>query len=343
MKEKVVIGMSGGVDSSAAALILKENGYDVTGVMLRLTDNDGTAEKDAERVAKEIGIDFVTVDLREKFRNDVIGYFINEYLKGATPNPCVMCNKMIKFGAMWDIARSMGIGKIATGHYVKTVEKDGRTMLCRSKSGKDQSYFLSYLTNEQLKNTLFPLCDMEKEEIRQKARQAGLSVSEKKDSQEICFIPDDDYVSFICERLGTEPKPGDFVDTRGNVIGRHNGVLRYTVGQRKGLGAFGKPMFVTRIDVDSNRVVLGENGEQYSKGLIAENLNWLAFDTPPEHFRAKVKVRFKAKPVDAEVLVEGDTVRVIFDESERSVTPGQTAVFCDDEYIIGAGRIKTQI
>lgn len=344
MKEKIVIGMSGGVDSSAAALILKESGYDVLGLTLRLTPFDSfDAEKDARAVAETIGISHEVLDLRDVFDREVVEYFANEYLSGATPNPCVVCNQKIKFGAMMEAARRMGAKKIATGHYVRTVDTGDRMLLCRSKSGKDQSYFLSHLSQEQLRSALFPLCDMEKEDIREKARQAGLSVADKKDSQEICFIPNDDYVSFLCERRKITPESGDFIDTKGNVIGRHGGVLRYTVGQRKGLGAFGKPMFVTAIDPLNNRVVLGENGEQYSVGMTVEKLNWISFGTPPKSFRAKVKVRFRATPADALIKICGDEATVIFDEPERSVTPGQTAVFCDDDFVIGAGRIKTQI
>ena len=343
MHEKIVIGMSGGVDSSVAAMLLRDEGYDVLGVTLLLTPA-GTPDgaRDAEKVAAYLGIEHRTVDLRETFREKVIDYFADEYLRGATPNPCVRCNAEIKFGAMLRYAESEGASCVATGHYARTQERNGRCCLLRSDSAKDQSYFLSMLRQEQLRAAMFPIAGMEKADLRALARENGLPVAEKKDSQEVCFIPDNDYVSYICTYRGIEPQAGDFVDTDGNVLGRHKGIFCYTVGQRKGLGAFGKPMFVTAIDPLNGRVILGENGQQYAAGLRASGMNWIAFETPPASFRCKVKIRFRAEPADATAEVAGDTVRVRFDEPQRSVTPGQTVVFYDGDLVLGGGRIDSQ-
>jgi tRNA-specific 2-thiouridylase len=240
-------------------------------------------------------------------------------------------------------AQSLGAEKIATGHYARTEQRGGRTMLLRADSRKDQSYFLCKLQQEQLSAAVFPIAGYEKDALRDLAEKAGLPVARKKDSQDVCFIPDNDYVSFLCRTCGLTPQPGDFVDTEGNVLGRHQGILRYTIGQRKGLGAFGKPMFVTSIDLVHNRVVLGEDGRQYAAGLIADDLNWIAFDSPAESFRCEARIRFRAAPASAEVQLCGDTVRVLFDKPQRSVTPGQTVAFYDGDVVLGGGTIRSAL
>ena len=342
MREKVAVGMSGGVDSSVAAMLLRDAGYDVVGITLSLTphstENDAA---DAKRVADMLGIEHHTVDLRDVFRETIIEPFCSCYLRGQTPNPCVLCNRTIKFGAMLQFAQSLGAQKIATGHYAQTKREGGRTLLLRAQSRKDQSYFLCMLTQAQLAAAVFPVSGYEKDDLRLLAEKAGLPVARKKDSQDVCFIPDNDYAAFLMHTCKTQPQPGDFVDTDGNVIGRHQGILHYTVGQRKGLGAFGKPMFVTHIDPLRNRVVLGEEGKQYAGGLVADSLNWIAFEKPGETFRCEVRIRFRASPAPATVTVRNETACVVFDEPQRSVTPGQTVAFYDGDVVLGGGTIQS--
>lgn len=339
--KKIAIGLSGGVDSASAAHLLLEKGYDVTGIIMRLKpDNLADADIcDAQRIADCLGIELHVVDRRDFFKENVIGPFVSEYKNARTPNPCVECNSIIKFGAMLDYALEIGCDGIATGHYAKTEENGGRYLLKKSESPKDQSYFLYRLTQHQLSHTVFPLEGLEKHEIREIALKAGLPVAEKGDSREICFVPDDDYIAYLSSLGVTSPK-GNFVDINGNILGTHNGIINYTIGQRKGLGAFGKPMFVTGISAESNTVTIGENGSQYSRGLVADRLNFIPFDNLTEPMRAQVKIRFRARPEAATVTPNGDgTVTVVFDEPQRSVTPGQSAVFYDGDVVVGGGRI----
>ncbi len=339
--KKIAIGLSGGVDSAAAAYLLLEKGYDVTGIILRLKpDSLADADiSDAQRIADSLGIELRVLDRREFFKKNVIDPFVSEYLAARTPNPCVECNKTIKFGAMLDYALEIGCDGIATGHYAEIKESDGRFLLMKSQSPKDQSYFLYRLNQHQLSRTLFPLEGLEKTEIREIAEKAGLPVAEKGDSQEICFIPNDDYISYLASLGVTSPK-GDFIDINGNILGTHNGIINYTIGQRKGLGAFGKPMFVTGISAENNTVTIGENGTQYSIGLVADRLNFIPFDNLNQPIRADVKIRFRAKPAPATLTPTDDgRISVVFDEPQRSVTPGQSAVFYDGNTVIGGGRI----
>ncbi len=339
--KKIAIGLSGGVDSAVAAYLLLEKGYDVTGIILRLKPESlADADiSDAQKIADRLGIELRVLDRREYFKKNVIDPFVSEYLSARTPNPCIECNSTVKFGTMLDYALEIGCDGIATGHYAKIEESDGRFLLKKSQSPKDQSYFLYRLNQHQLLHTVFPLEGLEKNEIREIASKAGLPVAEKGDSQEICFVPNDDYISYLASLGITSPK-GDFVDINGNVLGTHNGIINYTVGQRKGLGAFGKPMFVTGISAESNTVTIGENGTQYSRGLVADRLNFIAFDSLNEPIRATVKIRFRARPETAAVTPNGDgTVSVVFDEPQRSVTPGQSAVFYNGDTVIGGGRI----
>ena len=300
--KKIAIGLSGGVDSSAAALLLLEQGHDVTGIILRLKpDNFADADiADAQKIADCLGIELKVLDRRDYFKNAVIDPFISEYLSARTPNPCVECNSAVKFGTMLDYALRIGCDGIATGHYAKIEEHNGRFLLKRSESQKDQSYFLYRLTQHQLSKSIFPLEGMEKSLIREKAEKAGLPVAKKGDSQEICFIPDDDYIAYLASLGITSPK-GNFVDINGNVLGEHSGVINYTIGQRKGQGAFGKPMFVTSMNAESNTVTIGENGSQYGIGFVADRLNFIPFDKLSEPVRADVKIRFKAKEQPAEI------------------------------------------
>lgn len=342
MRERIAVGMSGGVDSSAAAMLLRDAGYDVVGITLSLTPDSTQADAlDAIRVAQMLGIEHHVLDLRDLFRTQVIEPFCRSYLHGQTPNPCVLCNPVIKFGAMLQYAQSLGASRIATGHYARTERRSDRTLLLRASSRKDQSYFLCMLRQEQLGAAVFPVAGYEKDALRELAETAGLPVAHKKDSQDVCFIPDNDYVSFVCRRCDLTPQEGDFVDAEGHVLGRHQGILRYTVGQRKGLGAFGKPMFVTRIDPEHNRVVLGEEGSQYAGSLIADGFNWIAFDKPAQSFRCEARIRFRASPASATVQVCDDSVRIRFDEPQRSVTPGQTVALYDGDVVLGGGTIRS--
>ena len=343
--KKIAIGLSGGVDSSTAASLLLQQGYDVTGIILRLKpDNLADSDiADAQRIADALGIELHVVDRREIFRKKVIEPFVSEYLHARTPNPCVECNAAIKFGAMLDYALEIGCDGIATGHYARIEENNGRYLLKRSESAKDQSYFLYRLNQFQLSHAMFPLEGMEKEKIREIAEKANLPVAQKRDSQEICFVPDDDYIAYL-SAMGISSPKGSFIDKNGNILGTHNGIINYTIGQRKGLGAFGKPMFVTGINAENNTVTIGENGSQYSRGLIADKMNFIAFEELSEPIRADVKIRFRAKEQPATVTPNGDgTVTVIFDEPQRSVTPGQGAVMYDGNTLLGGGRIIKSI
>lgn len=339
--KKIAVGLSGGVDSSAAAHILLEQGYDVMGIILRLKPENAADSDiaDAQRIADCLGIELRVLDRRDFFKKSVIDPFVAEYLAARTPNPCVECNYAIKFGAMLDYALENGCDGIATGHYAKIDENNGRFLLKRSESAKDQSYFLHRLNQFQLSHSIFPLEGMEKSLIREKAEKAGIHVAEKRDSQEICFVPNDDYIAYLSS-LGISSPKGSFVDKSGNILGEHNGIINYTIGQRKGLGAFGKPMFVTGISAENNTVTIGENGSQYSRGLIADRMNWIAFDKLEEPLRADVKIRFRAKEQPALITPNSDgTVTVIFDEPQRSITPGQSAVAYDGNTVLGGGRI----
>ena len=343
--KKIAIGLSGGVDSSTAASLLLQQGYDVTGIILRLKpDNLADSDiADAQRIADALGIELHVVDRREIFRKKVIELFVSEYLHARTPNPCVECNAAIKFGAMLDYALEIGCDGIATGHYARIEENNVRYLLKRSESAKDQSYFLYRLNQFQLSHAMFPLEGMEKEKIREIAEKANLPVAQKRDSQEICFVPDDDYIAYL-SAMGISSPKGSFIDKSGNILGTHNGIINYTIGQRKGLGAFGKPMFVTGINAENNTVTIGENGSQYSRGLVADKMNFIAFEELTETIRADVKIRFRAKEQPATVTPNGDgTVTVIFDEPQRSVTPGQGAVMYDGNTLLGGGRIIKSI
>lgn len=357
MAKRVVIGMSGGVDSSAAAACLKEQGYEVIGVTMRLWDGENingsiaestccslSAVEDARYVCAKLDIEYHVLDFRAEFSEHVIDYFVNEYINGRTPNPCIACNKFLKFDAMAKKARILNADYIATGHYAKTEydENSGRYLLRRAKAAaKDQTYALYNLSQKQLSNLLLPLGEFEsKAEVRSYAEGLGLITAAKPDSQEICFVPDNDYVSFIKRRIGTLPKEGNFVSTSGEILGRHKGIVNYTVGQRKGLGiAFGKPMFVVRIDAARSEVVLGEQGSEFSDTLYAERPNFIPFDTIAAPIRVEAKVRYSAKPAAATASMEGDRLKLVFDEPQRAITPGQAVVLYNGDLVLGGATI----
>ena len=354
MSKKILLGMSGGVDSSVAALLLQRQGYEVTGVTMRLRPDEYMCTSqsggccslddidDARRVCYRLGIEHLVMNFTEEFERDVIEPFAKDYQAGRTPNPCINCNRYLQFEEMLRRAQQLGFDAVATGHYaIVRQNQNGRWLLYRSPAGKDQSYVLYSMTQRQLAHTLFPLGELEKPEVRRMAQEAGLPVAKKPDSQEICFVENKDYAGFIRRYTGKEPPAGDFVDAGGRVLGRHKGITHYTVGQRKGLGvSFPQPMYVNAIDAGHNRIVLGPEGSQYASELAAGDLNWIAFDEPPVELHVQAKVRYQARPAAARVLPDGEEkVRVLFDEPQRAVTPGQAVVFYQDDLVVGGGTI----
>ncbi len=357
-KGKVMLGMSGGVDSSVAAAILLEKGYEVFGVTMQIwpdmdserKKNEGgccslSAVDDARRVADKLGIAYYVLNFKDVFKEKVIDYFTDEYVNGRTPNPCIACNRYVKFEALLQKAVSMGMDFVATGHYAR-IEYDAsiqRYLLKKSATeSKDQTYALYTLTQDQLSRTLMPIGDFTKDKVREIARDIGLTVASKPDSQEICFVEDNDYGRFICENTEYKAVPGNFTDTSGKILGRHKGIIHYTIGQRKGLGiTFGKPMFVVEIDELTNTVVLGDGSEVFSDSLIASDLNYIAVDKLEEPRRVKAKIRYSAKEADALIIpAEEGRVEVRFDVPQRAVTPGQSIVFYEGDTVVGGGIIE---
>ncbi|MCD8391485.1 MAG: tRNA 2-thiouridine(34) synthase MnmA [Firmicutes bacterium] len=337
--KSVLIGMSGGVDSSVAAALLKEQGYNVIGASMNLWSE--SVLDDAKKVCDFLDIEFRALDFRAMFRDKVVEYFVNSYESGQTPNPCVVCNKYLKFGAMLDYALDNGIDYIATGHYAKiTKNENGIYELKTSDAAKkDQTYFLYNLTQHQLSHTLMPLGEYNKSEVRAVAAKLSLPAANKPDSEDICFVEDGDYAGFIRAYSGKPPVPGDIKDTLGNVIGKHNGLIYYTIGQRKGIGAYGRPMFVMSIDPNENSITLGEKGMEFSDSLTAENLNFISGVFPTEPMEVQVKIRCQSQPVPAVLYPDGDTVKAVFKEPQRAVTPGQSAVFYTGAALLGGGTI----
>lgn len=349
-KGKVVIGMSGGVDSSVAALILKEQGYDVTGVTMQMwreelfqsPENGADPAEDARRVADMIGIPHYVMNFESEFRQSVTDYFIGEYREGRTPNPCIACNRHIKWEALLRRAGEIGADYIATGHYGRIVGlQNGRLSVAKSEAaGKDQSYVLYTLTQEQLAHTVFPLGELTKDEVRRLALEAGLPVAAKKDSQDICFIPDGDYAAFIEEYTGQKSVPGFFTDNDGNILGQHKGIAHYTVGQRKGLGiAFGEPRFVLRIDPMENTVVLGTAKELMVSRVNVFAVNYMSCPGLEGERRATGKLRYSQREASCVIRPTENGIVAEFDEPQRAATPGQAAVFYDGDCILCGGVI----
>lgn len=347
--KKVLLGMSGGVDSSVSALLLKERGYDVVGTTLELFVGSSCCNvntyMDAKNVCNSIGIPHFTFDCKEDFRKYVIDDFIECYANQKTPNPCIECNKYMKFGIMYEKAKELGCNYIATGHYAKTEysEKYGIWVLKKSNAGKkDQSYVLWNIPKELIEHILFPLADFNsKEEIRNIAREHKLNVANKPDSEDICFIPDGDYKKFLENNSTLRPTPGNIVDKYGKVLGKHKGLYNYTIGQRRGLGiSYKAPLFVTGFNKDKNEVVVGEEEDIYKKEMYVNNINLLLVDKLDKGQRVSVKTRYSSKEEMATIeMAGGDKIKVIFDNPVARITPGQSAVFYIDDIVFGGGKI----
>ncbi len=345
---KIAVAMSGGVDSSVAAAILKQQGHEVAGLTMRVMPSgiNNRAETDAASVARMLDIPHHVLDLTEMFNHLIINDFCREYSLGRTPNPCVLCNKHIKFGVLLEKAMEMGADFIATGHHAR-IEKDdsGRYLLKKGKDrNKDQSYFLCRLDREQLGQALFPVGTMTKNEVRNIANELSLPCSSRPESQEICFIPDEDYAKFLDERIPHSDTPGPILDLAGNELGQHRGITSYTIGQRRGLGiAAAEPLYVTAIESEINAVIVGTREQAYGQDLVAGNLNWIAIDRPDQSIRVKAKIRYRHKEAEAIITpINKDNVYVKFAEPQMAITPGQTIVFYDGDTVIGGGTIIGQ-
>lgn len=347
--------MSGGVDSSVAAKLLQDNGYNVTGVTLKLFAGEDIVEEetrtccslsdveDARSVAYKLGFEHYVFNFKEAFRECVMKPFSESYLRGETPNPCIECNRHIKFDKMLKRAEELGFDYIATGHYaeVHRDEETGRYLLIRpTDRSKDQTYVLYSLTQHQLAHTLFPLGNLDKTTVREIAEDAGLINSRKPDSQDICFVPDGDYAGFIEKSTGVQPVQGDFIGTDGKILGKHQGIINYTIGQRKGLGvAFGKPVFVISKNAENNTVTLGSENELFSAEVNAKDVNLISVEKLTEPMRVTAKTRYSQKEQPATIYPTEDGVKVIFDEPQRAAAKGQAVVFYDGDIVVGGGTI----
>jgi len=368
MTVKIAVAMSGGVDSSAAAAILREQGHDLVGFTMQLwnqgrgisVDENGEPLPsrccslddvyDARRVAEELGFPFYVLNLEKEFERDVVQPFVNSYLQGETPIPCVACNSRLKFASLDKLASSLGCEKVATGHYarVELDEATNRHRLLRGRDpNKDQSYFLWELTQDQLSRALFPLGELSKSDARQAARENHLAVAEKKESQEICFVPDGDYAGFIDRYLEAEqqtdrlPVAGEIVNANGEALGSHSGIHRFTIGQRRGIGiADARPLYVLNVDASNNKVVVGYDDELLSDEFTAAGLNWIALENPTQPVRAEVRVRYRHTAAPATITpLANNRAGIKFDEPQRAITPGQATVFYRGDEVVGGGWI----
>lgn len=351
--KKTIIAMSGGVDSSVAAYLMKEKGHECLGVTMRFYEGDKEAScqsennlKDVIRVTARMDMPYDVLDLRNEFHRNIIEKFIRVYENGGTPNPCVDCNRYMKFDGLLKLAEERGYDYIATGHYARVTynEESGRYELKKGlDESKDQSYVLYNLTQEQLAHIVLPLGELHKDEVRKIAEKMSFANADKKDSQDICFVPDGDYAGFIEREKNVKYPEGDFIDMEGNVLGRHKGLIRYTLGQRKGLGvSAGKPIYVCGKNLDDGTVILGDEEELFKDTLIAEDMNWISIPSLTEPIRVKACTRYHAKLQDATVYPEeGGKVKVIFDKPQRAMTPGQALVLYDGDLVIGGGTIMS--
>jgi tRNA-specific 2-thiouridylase len=357
MRKKVMVAMSGGVDSSVALALLVEQGFDCVGVTLKLYDNDGIGDmktqsktccslsdaEDAALVAAKLNIRHYVYNYKERFRQDVMDRFVASYLAGETPNPCIDCNRYIKFSALSEFSEALGCDFFATGHYanVQYNTKTSRYELFRNPTGKDQSYVLYALTQKQLSRVMFPLGELEKNTVRGIARKYGFINGDKPDSQDICFIPNGDHAAFIRAYAGISDNPGDFLDINNNIIGRHDGQYRYTIGQRKGTGvSFGRPLYVAEKNAQNNTVTLAPAQHLLHKTLTARDVNWIAFENLASPLPCTAKIRYHGADFRCTVYPqEKGTLQVVFDAPVRAPTPGQAIVFCDGDLILGGGTI----
>lgn len=352
--KKAMIAMSGGVDSSLAAKKMTDDGYECIGCTMKLYDNeDINIERsrtccslddvdDARSVANRVGIPFYVLNFKEDFHKNVIDRFIEAYENGRTPNPCIDCNRYMKFEKLYQRAKEQGCEYVVTGHYARIEEVDGKFVLKKAiDETKDQSYVLYSLTQEQLAHTLFPLGNMRKNEVRKIADESQFVNSDKPDSQDICFVPDGNYAGFIEKHTGKSYEPGEFRDTDGNVLGTHKGIIYYTIGQRKGLGiSASKPLYVKDIVVEENAVILGDDEELYAREFTVNDFNWISGEAPETEIVCKVKTRYRQKEMPARVIpIDNKSVRIIFDEPVRAITKGQAAVLYDEDVVLGGGTI----
>jgi tRNA-specific 2-thiouridylase len=355
-KKTVCVGMSGGVDSSVAAYLLKQQGYNVIGVTMQIWQDEDTeqvsenggccglsAVDDARRVAHQIDIPYYVMNFKDDFKKNVIDYFVDEYKHGRTPNPCIACNRYVKWEALLKRCMDIGADYIATGHYARVIKLPNGRYTLRVAKGivKDQTYALYNLTQEQLSRTLMPVGEYSKDQIRQIAEDVGLQVAHKPDSQDICFVPDGDYAGYLEREAGLEAKPGNFVDEAGNVLGTHKGIIHYTIGQRKGLGlAMGHPVFVADIRPETNEVVITDNEALFTTRLVADRVNFMSIDMLEGDMKVTAKIRYAHKGTNATIRMIGDDlVEVVFDEPVRAITKGQAVVFYENDYIVGGGTI----
>jgi tRNA-specific 2-thiouridylase len=361
-KQKIAVAMSGGVDSSAAAALLVEAGHEVVGFTLDLyalppeycrdTDHMSCCGREAphlaQQVARILGIGHFLVDMKSVFEKTVIEDFCGEYAQGRTPNPCIRCNEYIKFAAFLRLAKKQGVSRIATGHHARILRDGagGRLSLKKGRDpSKDQSYFLYGLSQPQLEASLFPVGEMTKPEVRALAAEKGLPVASRPESQEICFIPDNDYGRFLADRIPELARPGPIVDTQGNVLGRHPGIIHFTVGQRRGIGLSAPhPLYVLEIRAQDNTIVVGPNRELYKTGLLAGRLNWIALSGLERPLKVRARIRYKHREAPATIVpLPGEKVSVEFDRPQRAVTPGQSVVFYDDDDVLGGGIIEASL
>ena len=346
--KKILLGMSGGVDSSVSALLLKKDGYDVVGATLELFAGSSCCNIntyiDAKNVCGQIGIPHFTFNYKDEFKKYVIDDFINCYANCKTPNPCIECNKYMKFGIMYEKAKEMGCEYIATGHYAKTEysKKYGRWVLKKSNAGKkDQSYVLWNIPKDLIEHIVFPLGNFEsKDEIRKIASENNLKVANKPDSEDICFIPDGNYKKFLENNSNIKPKEGNIVNSKGKILGKHTGLYNYTIGQRKGLGISNPvPLFVLGFNPLKNEVIVGEEAELYKKEITVSDINLLLVDEIKTQMEVTVKTRYSSKEAKAKIIQDGTNIKVIFDEPQKAITPGQSAVFYVDDIVLGGGKI----